>query len=113
MQENPTGVLLMAYGTPETLDQVEAYFTHIRGGRTPSRESVEHLQHRYHLVGGRTPLLDITNQVRDNLQAKLDRVRELEELLGLPKSEVDSSLLVSVHCSFYMPVSQSWTTALC
>lgn len=48
-----------------------------------------------------------------DLQAKLDRVRELEELLGLPKSEVDSSLLVSVHCSFYMPVSQSWTTAIC
>ena len=32
-----------------------------------------------------------------DLQAKLDRVRELEELLGLPKSEVDSTLLVSVH----------------
>ena len=36
-EEAPIGVLLMAYGTPETPDQVEPYFTHIRGGRTPSR----------------------------------------------------------------------------
>ena len=46
-----------------------------------------------------------------DLQAKLDRVRELEELLGLPKSEVDSSLLVRVGCSFHVPAPE--TRALC
>ena len=56
----PTGVLLLAYGSPETPDQVEPYFRHIRGGRTPSPEAVEHLRHRYELIGGRTPLLAIT-----------------------------------------------------
>ena len=45
-----TGVLLLAYGTPETPDQVEPYFTHIRGGRSPSPESVAHLRHRYEAV---------------------------------------------------------------
>jgi ferrochelatase len=68
----PVGVLLMAYGTPETPDQVEAYFTHIRGGRAPSPESVERLRPRYELVGGRTPLLEITNQVRDALEHELN-----------------------------------------
>ena len=63
-QDAPIGVLLMAYGTPETPDQVEAYFTHIRGGRVPSPEAVEHLKHRYELVGGRTPLLAITEAAR-------------------------------------------------
>ena len=65
------GVLLMAYGTPEGPEQVEPYFTHIRGGRSPSPESVERLKKRYELVGGRTPLLDITNQVRQGLERTL------------------------------------------
>jgi protoporphyrin/coproporphyrin ferrochelatase len=66
------GVLLMAYGTPETPDQVEAYFAHIRGGRTPPPESVDGLRKRYELVGGRTPLLAITNEVRDALERELN-----------------------------------------
>lgn len=69
----PTGVLLMAYGTPETLDQVEPYFTHIRGGRTPSPESVARLQGRYARVGGRTPLLGITRAVAGALSSELAR----------------------------------------
>jgi ferrochelatase len=73
MLNAPTGVLLMAYGTPETPDQVERYFTHIRGGRTPSPEAVARLQARYALVGGRTPLLDITHAVRAALEAELNR----------------------------------------
>lgn len=68
----PIGVLLMAYGTPETPDQVEAYFTHIRGGRVPSPESVAHLQHRYELVGGQTPLLAITEATRAALERELN-----------------------------------------
>lgn len=60
----------MAYGSPETPDQVEAYFTHIRGGRTPSADAVAHLRHRYELVGGRTPLVEITHSLRDALVAR-------------------------------------------
>lgn len=65
------GVLLMAYGSPDSDDQVEPYYTHIRGGRTPSPEAVRHLRERYQAVGGRTPLLDITEQVRAALEAHL------------------------------------------
>ncbi len=76
--DRPTGVLLMAYGTPETLDQVEAYFTHIRGGRKPSPESVEHLRERYERVGGRTPLLQITDEVARKLEARLNEGDETD-----------------------------------
>ncbi len=62
----------MAYGTPEKPEQVEAYFTHIRGGRTPSPDSVERLRRRYERVGGRTPLLEITEQVRSALERELN-----------------------------------------
>ena len=67
-----TGVLLMAYGTPDRPDEVEPYFTHIRGGRTPSPEAVARLRQRYEQVGGRTPLLDIARRVRDDLEQRLN-----------------------------------------
>ena len=66
-----TGVLLMAYGTPETPDQVAPYYTHIRGGRTPTPEQIAHLVHRYEAVGGRTPLTRLTEEVRAGVAAGL------------------------------------------
>jgi len=72
MAPSPTGILLLAYGSPETPDQVEPYFRHIRGGRAPSPEAVENLQQRYALIGGRTPLLGITTETARDLQATLD-----------------------------------------
>jgi ferrochelatase len=68
-----TAVLLLAYGTPESPDDVAAYFRHIRGGREPSAEAVARLQQRYELVGGRTPLLAITNDTAHALQETLDQ----------------------------------------
>lgn len=64
----------MAYGTPERADEVEAYFTHIRGGRVPSPDAVARLQQRYALVGGRTPLLAITRAVAAGVERELARV---------------------------------------
>jgi ferrochelatase len=63
----------MAYGTPGNLDEVEAYYTDIRGGRRPSPEALENLRERYRKVGGKTPLLEITRDVATGLQARLDR----------------------------------------
>ena len=60
-------VLLMAYGTPDSLDAVPAYYTHIRGGRAPSDDAIANLRERYRLVGGLTPLLERTREVRDRL----------------------------------------------
>jgi ferrochelatase len=70
----------MAYGSPNRLDDVEAYFTDIRGGRTPSREAVEELTSRYRRVGVPTPLLKVS----------MDLGRELERLLNLdpPDDEI-------------------------
>lgn len=72
-EKNPIGVLLLAYGTPERLEDVEPYYTHIRGGRPPTPEALENLRERYRRVGGRTPLLDLTRATADALQARLDQ----------------------------------------
>lgn len=71
-EPEPIGVLLMAYGTPDTLENVEPYYTHIRGGRHPSPELVRELRERYELVGGTTPLLRITEETRAALERRLN-----------------------------------------
>ncbi len=64
-------VLLMAYGTPNSLNEIEPYYTDIRGGHKPSPENLKELTARYQRIGGRTPLLDITRAQADALQAQL------------------------------------------
>ncbi|MCY3922749.1 MAG: ferrochelatase [Chloroflexi bacterium] len=67
------GVLLMAYGTPGNLDEVEPYYRDIRGGQTPSPDAVAELTERYRRVGGKTPLLEITERVARKLEARLNQ----------------------------------------
>ena len=50
------GVVVMAYGTPATPDDVEPYYTHIRRGRPPTPEQLANLQMRYDALGGTSTL---------------------------------------------------------
>lgn len=60
-----TGVLVMAYGTPTTPGDVEAYYTRIRHGRPPTPELLADLTRRYQAIGGTSPLAQRTaDQVR-------------------------------------------------
>lgn len=68
-----SAVILLAYGTPDRMEDVEAYFTHIRGGRAPSPESVENLRERYRSIGRSTPLTTITNLTAAELENELAR----------------------------------------
>lgn len=72
MRNDITGVLLMAYGTPDTPEDIEPYYTHIRGGRAPTPELLRELQERYRLIGGRTPLSDISEATRVALEEELN-----------------------------------------
>ena len=54
------GVVVMAYGTPGSLDEVEAYYTHIRRGRAPEPHLLAELIGRYEALGGTSPLREIT-----------------------------------------------------
>jgi protoporphyrin/coproporphyrin ferrochelatase len=66
-----TGVLVMAYGTPASPDDVEAYYTDIRRGRPPTPEQVAELRGRYEAIGGISPLLERTRAQVTALQAAL------------------------------------------
>ena len=55
-----TGVLLMAHGTPSSLEEMPEYLTLVRGGRPPSVELVAEMRHNYAAIGGKSPLTEIT-----------------------------------------------------
>ena len=55
-----TGVVVMAYGTPASPEDIEAYYTHIRRGRPPTEEQLADLVARYRAIGGISPLAERT-----------------------------------------------------
>ena len=66
-------VVLMAYGSPERLVDVPAYYADIRGGRPIRPELMEDLVERYRRLGieESSPLNAITEQTRAALEAEL------------------------------------------
>lgn len=70
--DDRVAVLLMAYGTPRTREEIEPYYTDIRRGRPPTPEALADLVARYEALGGTSPLAARTEAQRDALQAALD-----------------------------------------
>ena len=74
MTDKKTAVVLMAYGTPRTKDEILPYYTDIRRGRPPTPELLEELTARYEAIGGLSPLKRLTEAQRDALQRELDAI---------------------------------------
>jgi ferrochelatase len=68
-----TAVILMAYGSPERLADVPAYYADIRGGRPIRPELLDDLVERYRRLGveQHNPLNAITEQTRAALEREL------------------------------------------
>ena len=64
-------VILMAYGSPATADDIRPYFEDVRGGRPVSDEAVAELAERYRRIGGRSPLDEVTESQRAALEREL------------------------------------------
>lgn len=65
----------MSYGTPESMDGIEEYYTHIRRGHPPTPEQLAELSGRYEaVVGGVFPLRENTNRQVAGLQEKLNTI---------------------------------------
>ncbi len=69
-----TAVVLMAYGTPRTREEILPYYTDIRRGRPPTDEQLADLTARYEAIGGVSPLAHLTEAQRDALQIALDGI---------------------------------------
>jgi ferrochelatase len=66
-------VVLMAYGSPDRLEDVPAYYADIRGGRPITPEQLDDLVARYRRLGieDSNPLNEITEATRAALEAEL------------------------------------------
>jgi ferrochelatase len=69
---SPVGVLVMAYGTASGPEDIERYYTDIRGGRAPSPEHLRELKDRYAAIGNVFPLLETTRAQADGLVERLN-----------------------------------------
>ncbi len=69
---DPIGVLVMAYGGPNSLEEVEPYLLDVRGGRPTSAAVVREVEGRYKQIGGRSPILERTRAQSEALQSALD-----------------------------------------
>jgi len=65
----------MAYGTPSTPADVEAYYARIRHGRAPTPELLAYLVRRYDAIGGTSPLAERTAAQVDGIRRALEKKR--------------------------------------
>jgi len=90
MTKKRMGLLVMAYGTPYSLDDLIPYYTHIRHGRKPTPELIEDLRNRYEAIGGISPLARITLDQAEKLEEHLNQIQdeiEFKMYLGLKHIE--------------------------
>jgi len=80
-----TAVVLMAYGTPRSKEEILPYYTDIRRGRPPTDEQLHDLTNRYEAIGGLSPLKQLTEDQRDALQNELNSIspHQFQVFLGL------------------------------
>ncbi|OLS36614.1 ferrochelatase [Alkalihalophilus pseudofirmus] len=76
MSKKKYGLLVMAYGTPRSKEEIEPYYTHIRRGRKPSEEALTDLTERYEAIGGISPLAKITEDQAYGLERYLNEQYE-------------------------------------
>ena len=71
----PIGVLIMAYGGPNSLAEIPGYLADIRAGRPTTPAVLEEITHNYAQIGGKSPLLAISQKQVAAVQARLDPAR--------------------------------------
>jgi protoheme ferro-lyase len=86
-------VLLMAYGGPATLEEVEPFLRDVRGGRETPPELIAEVRARYRAIGGGSPILERTRE----------QAAALEERLNRPGAERDGAWRVFVGMRHWRP----------
>ena len=87
----PSGIVLMTYGSPSSLDDVGRYLTAVRGGREPGDELVAEFRRRYALIGG-SPLVPITRAQADAMQARLGDGTVVRAAMRFSEPSIETAL---------------------
>jgi ferrochelatase len=70
------GVMLMAFGGPESLDSVEQFMEKLMKGRKPTPEILARAKEKYRLIGGGSPLPSITKRQANALEIALNELNK-------------------------------------
>lgn len=79
----PIGVLVMAYGGPNSIDEVEPYLLDVRGHRPTPSHVVDEVKSRYAAIGGRSPILEKTTAQARALEAALGGNGHFRAIVGM------------------------------
>lgn len=69
---SPIGVLVMAYGGPNSLDEIPGYLADIREGRPTTPAVLEEITHNYRQIGGKSPLFEFSSRQMECVVAQMD-----------------------------------------
>jgi len=78
--DRPIGILLLAFGGPNSLDDVGPFLENIFPGRPLSPALIDQVRERYRLIGGKSPLLKITERQAQSLKHSLLKARRVIEV---------------------------------
>ncbi len=83
-EHKPLGILFMAYGGPENLEEMPGYLADIRAGRVTGHAVLDEISNNYRLIGGKSPLPEFTRaQVDATMQALESTGRPLKAYIGM------------------------------
>ena len=72
-QTKPIGVLFMAYGGPESLDEIAGYLSDIRHGRPTTTAVLDEITNNYRSIGGASPIMGLTKAQVAGAMEHLDK----------------------------------------
>jgi protoporphyrin/coproporphyrin ferrochelatase len=78
----PIAVLVMAYGGPNSLEEIPGYLADIRSERPTPAAIVQEISYNYQQIGGRSPLLEITHRQISAIASRFDP-SEIKFYLGM------------------------------
>ncbi len=109
-----SGVLLMAHGTPSSMDEMPEYLRLVRGGRAPSDELVAEMRHNYEAIGGRSPLTDLTmaqgRALADRLGPEIPVAVGMRNWTPFIKTALDELASAGVTRAIGIPLAPQFST---
>jgi len=110
-------VLLLAFGGPQSLDEVEPFLRKLMAGRHVSSRQIEAVKNKYKLIGGISPLHYISNKQAEMLEKTLNEHKSIYRVfVGMRYAEpsvdhaVEQILSLDIHDILALPLSPYYSS---
>ena len=118
MTKTIKAVLLLAFGGPQSMDEVEPFLRALMEGRQVPDRQIEAVKERYRLIGGGSPLKSITAMQAKGLEAALNQAGPLYRVFaGMRYTEpsiehaVEQIVSLGIHEVIALPLSPYYNSA--